>query len=653
MILLILFLYQENLDAELPMTVWVEPDIKLGSFNAHDIAIPDLLRRINSEREINLVADPAIKERLTLQLHDTTLNELINLITELYPIRCRRVGNVLRLEPMPPPEPPAPPEPVNEMTWDGDSGTISFELEAINATLFAQEITRMTGQNLLPQGAVKDHSIKGFLASLPLKRALELILRQNNLELIDEGDVFFIRLPGKAVSETSANETGEAIPLSGVRSVDGLYDVHYENEKIAVILSEISALGQTPIVIRDQPELTISLDLRGVDAEVLLNILLDGTDFGYIEQNGVYTVGKKSGGALRANQVVTLNHLNAEMVEQMLPTSIREGVTLSIIKEHNSLLLNGSMDETRALAKLIEEIDKPVAQVLIEVLVVDYNFNNDRKLGVELSNGDNTIFPGLDLTLEGFRDASGSFQVRRLPSNFPLRIRALETRGVAKIISKPHVAALNGHEASIKIGAKQFYRIETEELVGNENPRVRTSQEIREIEANIALKITPWVSGAGEVTTLIEPTFTSFLGQVDDNIPPPISTRELSSTIRLKDGETIILGGLIQNFDTVNYNGLPFISKVPILGGLFRNQDKNRQQSELIIYITPHVYYGDEGSVAFIREGEGMEYQLDVERQQLGRKGDEPPGDNWYQSWKRKRKERREKRRQEKTEEIQ
>ncbi len=620
---------------------YMEPDIPLGSFNAKEITITELLHRIAREKQVNIVADDRMRERVSLRLNDTTLNELLNLLVRTYNVRCEPMGKILHVKPAPPPEPiPL----VNQIDFDSESGTLAFNLTGIGVREFAQRVTAMTGRNVLPAERNLEATLRGFQAPLPFEKGLAVFLASNGLVLTPDDGIFYIGTPKARQDQAGKAEekAGKAREVSGgIRFENGMFDLTYDQTPLEKILEDLAATGAVSLVVQGKPEVVLSIDVKQVDIDSLFRLILSDSDFGYVHRDGIYTVAGRMSKAVQARKIIGLNHLNAEMVAHTLPSTLKEGATVSVVKELNSLLLTGGLSEITTLADLVAELDKPVPQVLIEVIVVDYNFDNNRKLGLELSNGQNLLFPELNLTLDGFRDAEGSFQVRRLPSNFPLTIRALETRGMAKIISKPHVAALNGHEASIKIGSKQFYRISTEELVGNENPRVRTSQEIREIEANIFLKITPWVSGSGEVTTLIEPTFTSFLGQVDDNIPPPISSRELKSTIRLKDGETIILGGLIQNFDTMDHRGVPFISKVPILGALFRNQDKQSQRSELVIYITPHIYHGDEGSVEFIKEREGMEYQLDVVKQKLGIEAVSPQKKSWFQ----RRKERKQKRR--------
>jgi len=126
------------------------------------------------------------------------------------------------------------------------------------------------------------------------------------------------------------------------------------------------------------------------------------------------------------------------------------------------------------------------------------------------------------------------------------------------------------------------------------------------------LEITPWVSSSGEVTTEIHPEFNTPVGNFNSEVPPTINSRVLDSTVRLKDGETIILGGLIQDTESVNYNKVPILGDIPLLGKLFRNRSIDNSKSELIIFITPYVFYGDGNDASRWRElQEDLEVDLE------------------------------------------
>jgi len=97
------------------------------------------------------------------------------------------------------------------------------------------------------------------------------------------------------------------------------------------------------------------------------------------------------------------------------------------------------------------------------------------------------------------------------------------------------------------------------------------------------------------VTVDIKPEFNTPVGTFSSEIPPTINSRVLDSTVRLKDGETIILGGLIQETEIDNVNKVPILGNIPLLGRLFRNKRTSTVKSELVVFVTPYVFYGDGG----------------------------------------------------------
>ena len=117
------------------------------------------------------------------------------------------------------------------------------------------------------------------------------------------------------------------------------------------------------------------------------------------------------------------------------------------------------------------------------------------------------------------------------------------------------------------------------------------TQRFERIDANITLTLKPYISDDGMVTLDVLPDFTTPVGQFSSEVPPTISTRSFASTIRVKDGETVILGGLSEEANRENTSGLPWVSRVPVLKWFFSDVRKQKQSSSLIIYLTPVVYY--------------------------------------------------------------
>ena len=571
-----------------------DPDIRLGSIIAHDIPITQLLREVSREKKVNLAVDNAVTDSVTLDLAraDTTLNELLNILVHLFPITCERVGGFVYIRP----SDDAVNRPTqNEIVFNQNNEEISFNLTGMRLEDFARDLIEITGKNVLfpREAASPDTIIKGYQARLPFVKGLSTLLDANGLGLREEEGIYYIGL------------------IQGVRLRGDLIDIWFESAPLKDVLHKLADISAFQIMLVDKLEGEVSIDVKGVTIDQLLKLLSGSAKFSYNYQDGVYLVGKNNSSLLFETVTVAFDQIHAEIVQGMLPQPMTEGVTVVLLKELNSLLFSGERTKVRVLESIARNLDRRVAQVLLEVIMVRYDVNDTLNIGVTATAGDGSeLFPNINLGFDGYRDEHGSYKITKLPSSFSLMLNALQKKGKAKVITKPHIATLSGNQAELKIGTNLYYRLNSEELVGNDNPRVRTAQKIDSVEALTSLKITPWVMGQDLLTVDITSTFNSFGGAVVDNVPPSKSINSITSTVRLRDGETIILGGLIIDEQSLTHEGVPFLSRVPLLGALFRNKDKATTLNETVIYITPHIYYGDEGSEEFIADKSVLDYRL-------------------------------------------
>jgi type IV pilus assembly protein PilQ len=170
----------------------------------------------------------------------------------------------------------------------------------------------------------------------------------------------------------------------------------------------------------------------------------------------------------------------------------------------------------------------------------------------------------------------------------------MEQKGIANIKSRPILATLNGHKATLSIGTTQYFLLKTTIPYRDQNQvLMQESQTFQTIEADVKLEITPYVGADGLITVEIKPDFRSPVGQLSPDIPPTISRRSLSSVVTLREGETIVLGGQMQEMETESRTQVPLLGSIPLLGALFSSSTTTNRKSELLIYVTPHISYGE------------------------------------------------------------
>lgn len=302
-----------------------------------------------------------------------------------------------------------------------------------------------------------------------------------------------------------------------------------------------------------------------------------------------------------------INHAPAEVAPppSIVKTKVK-GVEIVEYPELNRIILKGPTTEVQEIAWFLRQIDQPVPMVKVEMLVLEVN--QDRLLSTSVKAGRKqasdtlslleTLIPNLNLNAGGEQINSLLEQVPALSnlgilsSDFYLKIRAQEERGNLKVEMQPVLSMLNGRSASLVVGQTQYYLLETQTSAnGAVNNFTQFTQRFERIDANIKLSIRPYISEGEMVTLEVMPNFTSPIGSLDAEVPPTIATRRFESTIRVKNGETVILGGLSEERSNESTQGLPFLSRIPVLKYLFGSVNKGKTKSSMLIYLTPTIYY--------------------------------------------------------------
>ena len=175
----------------------------------------------------------------------------------------------------------------------------------------------------------------------------------------------------------------------------------------------------------------------------------------------------------------------------------------------------------------------------------------------------------------------------RQAKSFQLAVDLMIEEGNARVLAQPKIATLNGRRADILIGSRIPFEILQPVFAGNAAAQqVRIEKE----EVGIKLGIIPLINADGYITVTIEPevsTVIGFRGENDDL--PIIATREVSTTVRLKDGNSVIIAGLLSEAKTQTVTKVPILGSIPIIGYLFQHHEIMTQKTDLVIEITPRI----------------------------------------------------------------
>ena len=291
-----------------------------------------------------------------------------------------------------------------------------------------------------------------------------------------------------------------------------------------------------------------------------------------------------------------VRNAQAESLAEVLGGLLDEG-QLIVDKNRNTLLFRGARDQWGQLLPVVREMDVPVPSVLIEVLIAEVTLSDETQSGIDfLFNSAVRRF--------GLR---GGTRVSPTSSNFGLEARALslvldragQTRSMlsafyqdskAVIRSRPRLVVKSGETASLEVG-NEIPTI-TQTATGNENVigPINTVQQVQYRRTGVALMITPIVQANGLVDLEAELTVSEVRNTTAENrLTPTILNRTLSTSLTLRDGGSLLMGGLISDNRSDGQTGVPGLAKLPGLGRLFRVDTGQRDTTEMVLMVIPYV----------------------------------------------------------------
>jgi type II secretory pathway component GspD/PulD (secretin) len=236
---------------------------------------------------------------------------------------------------------------------------------------------------------------------------------------------------------------------------------------------------------------------------------------------------------------------------------------------------------SQLLAKIgadLQKLDIPPPQILIEAIAVELTDTTDRDIGFIIGNQDRSSFSSID-TPGGLITYNS---IGRMSRNFEANLKALELTGKARVRARPQMAVLNGRTANIFIGAQRF--ILTQFISGG-----LLQTRIQPVDVGVKLQITPLTGGNNEITTRVTPEVSNITELDLQTGLPVLSSRRADTTVRVKDGETIVIGGLTLNQEQTADRKIPVLGNLPLIGRLFRGKKQNVVRTELVVFVTPHI----------------------------------------------------------------
>lgn len=391
------------------------------------------------------------------------------------------------------------------------------------------------------------------------------------------------------------------------------FDINFVDEDLRTVLYTLATIGGVDIVVDDSVKGNVTMKLKNVSFETALDLVTRAKGLSYRKINNAVVIEPSDIGA---TEVIKLNYAKVGDIKTSLSPLLTDlKLKAEADNTSNSLVVSGSITGIDRVKTTIADLDVPQQQVELEAKVVAINKTHSKDTGIDWSWDATPTFPEVThenetktvptysadgSTVTGSttitvpkttitRDShKGIIRFGRNPEGYPYefyyqaKINALISNGNAKMLAQPKVMTINGKEARILIGDRVPVPVESTDSAG------KTTTKIDYIDAGIKLTYTPVINTDGLITAKVR-TEVSSPSLVDSIKAYRITTREAETNVRMKDGETMVIGGLIGNDESQVNNKVPFLSDLPILGKLFQSSHNSKNNTEVVIFLTARV----------------------------------------------------------------
>lgn len=441
---------------------------------------------------------------------------------------------------------------------------------------------------------------------------------------------------------------------SGVRSTHDSVAVRFVDADIRAVIEAIGQYLPKPVLVGPIQSVRVSLQTPGlVDRTHLLALLkglVESQNLDFVEDSSFYRIGPKKveqpvartamqsdsgpvqlfvirlrharagdvaatvnqlfggSGAFSGQAGLSAGTLSDELRRNVVPSqgvavaagqpaprqsSLSGSVTIVSDELTNSLLIRASQRDYDVIREAVDQLDIRPLQVLIEVMIVEARQDRRFSLGADLfvpqqptDHGDGSA--GGTLTGGGL----GDLVIRLMNlgrADIDATLRAAVSRGDVEIISRPVLLASNNQEARFLVGSQRPF-VQVSRSLPTDNPS--RDQVVQYRDVGTKLTVRPTINQDGYVSLLIQQEINQATSEVQFDAPV-ISTREAVTQVLVRNGQTIVLGGLRDQEKDHTQGGIPILSSIPILGGLFGHADRKLSRTELYLFLTPRILKTD------------------------------------------------------------
>ena len=431
------------------------------------------------------------------------------------------------------------------------------------------------------------------------------------------------------VIENGTSEEPEMVANVIPPDAEGVFSsLTYEGD-IVNFLKLLGAAAHRNIVPSPSVSGSVSVNLFGVTFEEILEAVLGVNDYVY-EQEGpfifVYSSAEKKDRMQAARETETrvfrLNYVQASDIEKLITPLLSDVASVTTNPGAggeggeswvggNCLVLKDYSDVIEKVSELLEELDSRPPQVLVEATILAARLDDRNELGIDFrvlggvnfqTTGGDISVPATTAAVSGTTTTAdtgftanvsdGGLSVGIIQNNIGVFIKAVESITDTVTLGNPKVLTLNRQEGQVRVGGEQGY-------VTSETTATATTQTVENLETGTILTFRPFVMDDGYIRMELHPEDSTGEVVVKGGFAlPEKTTAEVTTNVLVRDGDTIVIGGLFRDSTSTGRSQIPLLGNLPLLGTLFRSTIDTVEKEELIFLITPHIVEHNEYSAA-------------------------------------------------------
>lgn len=405
------------------------------------------------------------------------------------------------------------------------------------------------------------------------------------------------------------------------------FSMEFRNAEIRDVLRAVGQAANLNMIIGDDVSGQVTLSLKNVNLLDALQAVLKTKGFTYVREGNILRVLSLSDvkDEDMETRVFPLGYASGKEVLAVVEKVKSDRAKVSVDKRMNALVVKDISLNIDSMERLLKNLDVRTPQVLIEARIVEVSKNYTRELGVQWGGqyaGSRTTISGGQTGVSGVSGGgtpavgsttfypqvgdigpSGNAYAVNLPAavgpgsggvlgvsfgsvsgrlNLDLQLSAMVSTGNGKILSSPRILTMNNKKAVISSGVDIPVKVVTSTTTGS-------SDQLEIISTSLSLSTTPTITADKRIAMVVnveksEPDFTRTVDGI-----PTVTKRKANAELVVNDGETVVLGGILTKSEGEYEDGVPFLSKIPLLGWLFKRKGTYDNQAELLIFITPTV----------------------------------------------------------------